>query len=130
MDANHFQTYYWLSRSFEQKGDNAQAFEWFLRGTTQRGKSPDELNSWKTVYAESGWQGVLRRRLEVSKEKKGESPVALSAQLGDTEQAFAYLERSYQKHELVMVQLLIDPRLDSLRSDARFDDLIKRVGLK
>ncbi len=136
MDANFFRTYIGLSRSFEQKGDYAQAFEWFLRGETQRGKSAEELNAWKTVYDESGWQGVLQRQLEMSKEKekKGEAKsaavVRLSAQLGDTEQAFAYLEKSYQKHELLMVQLLIDPRLDSLRSDPRFDEMVKRVGLK
>lgn len=136
MDANHLRTYYWLSRSFEQKGDYAQAFEWFLRGETQDGKSAEELNAWKTVYAESGWQGVLQRQLEMSKEKekKGEVKSAavarLSAQLGDTEQAFVYLEKSYQKRELLMIMLLIDPQLDSLRSDPRFDELVKRVGLK
>ena len=136
MDAGHLQTYYWLSDSYQQKGDDAQAFEWFLRGETQSGKSAEELNSWKTAYAQSGWQGVLRRQFEILKqnEKKGESRSAavarLSAQLGDTEQAFVYLEKSYQKRKLVMVQLLIDPRLDNLRSDARFDDLVRRVGLK
>ncbi|MGI8786672.1 MAG: winged helix-turn-helix domain-containing tetratricopeptide repeat protein [Pyrinomonadaceae bacterium] len=136
MDANHLQTYYWLSRSFEQKGDDAQAFEWFMRGETQRVKSAEELNLWKSVYTESGWQGVLRRRLEILKqnEKKGEPKyfqiVRLYAQLGDTEQAFAYLEKSYQKRSFQMIQLLIDPELDNLRSDPRFDDLVKRVGLK
>jgi DNA-binding winged helix-turn-helix (wHTH) protein/TolB-like protein/Tfp pilus assembly protein PilF len=136
MDASRIQTYYGLSRSFEQKGDYAQAFEWFLRGETQGGKSAEELNSWKIVYNESGWQGVLRRQLEMSKEKekKGEvqsaAVVRRSAQLGDTEQAFVYLEKSYQKRELLMIQLLIDPQLDSLRSDARFDVLVKRVRLK
>jgi len=136
MDANFFSTYISLSRSFEQKGDYAQAFEWFLRGETLRGKSAEELNAWKTVYDESGWQGVLQRQLEMSKEKekKGEVKSAavarLCAQLGDTEQAFAYLEKSYQKRELLMIQLLIDPQLDSLRSDPRFDEMVKRVGLK
>jgi len=136
MDANHLRTYYWLSYSFEQKGDYAQAFEWFLRGETQRGKSAEELNAWKTVYDESGWQGVLQRQLEMfkEKEKKGEVKSAavarLCAQLGDTEQAFAYLEKSYQKRELLMVNLLIEPQLDSLRSDPRFDEMLKRVGLK
>jgi tetratricopeptide (TPR) repeat protein len=136
MDANFFTTYIWLSRSFEQKGDYAQAFEWFLRGETQRGKSVEELNAWKTVYDESGWQGVLQRQLEMSKEKekKGEVKSAavarLCAQLGDTEQAFVYLEKSYQKRELLMVNLLIEPQLDSLRSDPRFDEMLKRVGLK
>jgi serine/threonine-protein kinase len=136
MDANFFTTYYWLSRSFEQKGDYAQAFEWFLRGETQSGKSAEELNAWKTVYDESGWQGVLQRQLEMSKEKekKGEVKSAaaarLCAQLGATEQAFVYLEKSYQKRELLMVILLIEPQLDSLRSDPRFDEMVKRVGLK
>ncbi|MEO8074203.1 MAG: tetratricopeptide repeat protein [Acidobacteriota bacterium] len=135
-DPNHLRSYYWISRSFDEKGDYQSAFEWFLRGETQRGSSTEELDAWRAVYAKSGWQGVLRRQIERLKQdqKKDDLRFAevaiISAQIGDTEQAFAYLEKSYQLHDVLIVWLRVEPRLDSLRSDPRFDEFVNRVGLK
>lgn len=135
-DPQHLHSYYWISRSYDEKGDYQSAFEWFLRGETQNGSSLEELNAWRDAYAKSGWQGVLRRQIERLKEgvKKGDLEFGelaiVSAQIGDTEQAFAYLEKAYQIHSLLMVWLPVEPRLDSLRSDPRFDELVKRVGIK
>ena len=135
-DPNHLRSYYWISRSFDEKNDYQSAFEWFLRGETQSGSNPEELDAWRAVYAKSGWQGVLRRQIERLKQdqKKDDLRFAevaiISAQIGDTEQAFAYLEKSYQLHDVLIVWLCVEPRLDSLRSDPRFDEFINRVGLK
>jgi len=51
------------------------------------------------------------------------------AGLGDKEQAFAWLERSYQERRDRIVWLNVDPLLEPLRSDPRFHDLVRRVGL-
>jgi len=51
------------------------------------------------------------------------------AGLGDKEQAFAWLEKSYQEHRDRIVWLNVDPLLEPLRSDPRFQDLLRRVGL-
>jgi serine/threonine-protein kinase len=51
------------------------------------------------------------------------------AALGDKDQAFQWLERSFQDGGWEITFLKVDPALDSLRSDPRFNDLVKRVGL-
>ena len=51
------------------------------------------------------------------------------AGLGDKEQAFAWLEKAYQERRDLMVLLNIDPWVDPLRSDPRFQELVRRVGL-
>jgi len=51
------------------------------------------------------------------------------AGLQDKNQAFAWLERSYKERRDRMVWLNVDPLLDPLRSDPRFHDLVRRVGL-
>jgi hypothetical protein len=51
------------------------------------------------------------------------------AALGDKDQAFAWLEKSVAEHDLITARLKVDQRFDSLRSDPRFADLVKRVGL-
>ncbi|MGI8732353.1 MAG: TPR end-of-group domain-containing protein, partial [Pyrinomonadaceae bacterium] len=53
----------------------------------------------------------------------------LYAGLGENHLAFQSLERAYSAHELQMQNLGIDPGLDILRSDPRFQDLMRRVGL-
>jgi hypothetical protein len=51
------------------------------------------------------------------------------AGLADTEQAFAWLEKAYQERRDLMALLNLDPFVDPLRSDPRFADLVRRVGL-
>ena len=54
----------------------------------------------------------------------------IDAALGDKEQAFADLQKAYDDRTAwIAMYLNIDPRLDSLRSDTRFADLARRIGL-
>jgi len=69
-------------------------------------------------------------KLETTKDYVSPEELAgLYAMLGDKEAAFAQLEKAYAAHDLQLQVLKIDAYLDSLRSDARFDDLVRRVGL-
>jgi len=136
MDPDFHSTYGWLINSYRLKREDDQAFEWFVRALTQSGEKPDEIQSWKTIYTKSGWRGINERQFEESKEaEKNGNPnynhlATLSIELGQREQAFAYLEKTFIKRQWVMVVLNVHPRYDSLRGDPRFDELVRRVGLK
>ena len=49
--------------------------------------------------------------------------------LGDKDQAFDWLEKAYTERSSSMICLKADPRLDPLRSDSRYSELLSRVGL-
>lgn len=49
--------------------------------------------------------------------------------LGDKEAALDWLEKAYQERSPWLTHLRVEPALDSLTSDTRFLDLVKRVGL-
>jgi hypothetical protein len=49
--------------------------------------------------------------------------------LGENERAIEYLEKSYEEHSHWLIYLHIDPSMDGLRQDPRFQDLLRRVGL-
>jgi len=49
--------------------------------------------------------------------------------LGENDKAIEYLEKSYREHSHWLVYLHIDPSMDDLRNDPRFQDLLQRVGL-
>jgi TolB-like protein/Tfp pilus assembly protein PilF len=49
--------------------------------------------------------------------------------LGDRENALAWLERGFQEHDVRLIFLKVDPKWNNLRSEPRFQDLMRRVGL-
>jgi serine/threonine-protein kinase len=52
------------------------------------------------------------------------------AAMGDLDRAFASLERAFQARSGGLIYLHLDPGYAPLRADARFDDLVRRIGLK
>ncbi len=87
------------------------------------------------AYAVSGKRDEALRTLDQLKEIAKQRYVGaygfaiVHAGLGDKDQAFQWLERGYQDRALEMTRLKVDPFLDNLRSDPRFADLVRRVGL-
>ncbi len=50
--------------------------------------------------------------------------------LGERDRAFELLEKEYENHNLNLLSLRTDPRLGSFRSDPRYQDLMRRMGLE
>jgi hypothetical protein len=51
------------------------------------------------------------------------------ARLGDNDQALGWLQKAYDKHSDYLILLKVDPPLDGLRSDPRFVELMRDIGL-
>ena len=51
------------------------------------------------------------------------------AGLGDKDKAFAWLDKAYEERSFSLINLKVEPRFDFLHSDARFADLLRRIGL-
>jgi hypothetical protein len=49
--------------------------------------------------------------------------------MGNKEEALADLEKAYSQHFAILTTLKVEPGFDPLRSDPRFQDLLRRVGL-
>ena len=87
------------------------------------------------AFAVSGKRGQALKTLDQLKQISSQRYVpaygfaTVYAGLGEKDQAFQWLEKSYQGHEGYVTILGIDPFLDNLRSDNRFADLVRRVGL-
>jgi TolB-like protein len=82
-------------------------------------------------WADAGWEGSWRAWLDVATRIEGYSPCLIAyayAMIGETDEAFAWLERGYHERDPLMVDLKAIPILDPLRSDPRFNDLLRRIG--
>ena len=51
------------------------------------------------------------------------------AALGEKDEAFRLLEKGFEGRDFSLVLLNENPQFDGLRSDARFAELVRRVGL-
>jgi len=87
------------------------------------------------AYALMGREDEARKiikQLEELSKKKYVSPYEIAVAytgLRDKDQAMAWLEKAYQARIGLLVYLKVDPVFDPLRSDPRFQDLLRRVGL-
>ncbi|HMS43393.1 MAG TPA: tetratricopeptide repeat protein, partial [Pyrinomonadaceae bacterium] len=123
-----------LWMAYEMNGNGDEDYRTFIKW---KEISKDEyLEDYKKTYAVGGWLGVKRKILEFDKRAEHEPDTNFFAMargcatLGEKEQAFEYLNKAFDKHQLQMVFLKVEPQLDSLRDDPRFDELVKRVGFE
>jgi eukaryotic-like serine/threonine-protein kinase len=90
-------------------------------------------------YGSGSWKGALTKGLEFSQAQRKTQPssengspyyiAALYAQLGDKDLAFRWFNTAYQEHDTHLISLNTDFTLDPIRSDPRFAELVRKVGL-
>lgn len=134
MDANFQRAHHYLGLAYGQKGMFEEAIAEFQKARTL-GDTPETLAWLGTSYALAGKrneaQKVIGELNELSRRRyvSSYSLAEVYATWGDKDRAFAWLEKAYQEHAFLLVYLKAEPELDSLRSDPRFADLLRRMGL-
>jgi adenylate cyclase len=106
-----------------------------MREVRPRIRYPRELARIGYVYATAGRRNEAIKILEEVKALTGERYnlsthiAAIYAALGNEDEALAWLKTACDEHEQGVIDLKVDPRFDTLRSDPRFVDLMRRVKL-
>jgi serine/threonine-protein kinase len=121
-----------LGDAYYEKGLFNEAIEAYLKGFARYEFPSDSLSSLRKAFARAGTKGFYLRLIEEYKTSPSLDPVNIArvyARIGQKEHAFEWLERAYAEHSHQMVRLKEEIDFDSLRSDARFTDLLRRVGL-
>jgi TolB-like protein/Tfp pilus assembly protein PilF len=119
--------------AYREKGMYKEAIAAFLSAREPFLDSPLVLGHLGNAYARAGHkaeaQKLLQKLIQLSKQNMGTWEVALIyAGLEDKDRAFEWLERAYKVHDKGMLFLKIDPPLDPLRSDPRYQDLLRRMN--
>jgi tetratricopeptide (TPR) repeat protein len=98
-------------------------------------------NKWKTAIALAHIYAAAGQKEEAKKIMETIDPAAFEGgndyrgvalvytALGEFENAFEWLEKSYQMHEESLCSITVDPKLDALRSDPRFEELLRKIRL-
>ncbi|MEN3333157.1 MAG: eukaryotic-like serine/threonine-protein kinase [Blastocatellia bacterium] len=134
MDANFAEGHFHLAMVYEAKRMYTEALAEFQKSTELF--ADPAMKIWEArIYALSGKRPEVERLLAESSEMEktryvSPYPVAtIYAALGDNDKALAYLEKVFNERSYYVVWLNIDPVFDRLRSDARFQDLLRRIGI-
>ena len=131
IDPNYLRSIYQIGLSYEQKGMLDKAFEQYLKSAAIVGGTA-EVMALKDAYATSGVRGYYRKQLDLEMAKASPSTytiAALYARLDEKEQAFEWLQKATEERSNELTYLKVSPVFDNLRSDPRFGDLMKHVGL-
>jgi TolB-like protein/Tfp pilus assembly protein PilF len=133
LDPEHFMPHFILGRAYMRMGDHARAIAQ-LRWS-KAGDFPLIDAALGLAYAVSGRKDQTQKIAEAFKSaaKKRYIPPTyfgmLYAGLGDKDKALEWLERAFQERADGLTWLNVEPMLDDVRSDPRFQDLIQRIGL-
>jgi predicted Zn-dependent protease len=122
---------YWGKRMYPQVIEEWKAYGQ-LSGDSNAAAFADAAEQ---AFRSGGWKAALTKGIETlqSHRKTGYSSAytiaTLYADSGDKEQAFRWLNTAYQERDVFLLGLKTDFLLDPLRSDPRFAELVRRVGL-
>lgn len=135
LEPNSLVAHWFLGRALEQKAMYQEAAKAFEKSITISDGSPTYVAALGHAYAVSGKKSEALRILNELKQQSKRTYVspfnlaAISSGLGEKDQGFEWLEKAFEERSHWLVYLKVEPMLDGLRSDPRFTDLVRRVGL-
>ena len=136
LDPSHSDASLLVAKISVAQGTYRQAIGELQKALVFNPRQPFLLGALAHAYARAGQRDEALKLVSeldrIEGKEPGYSPFGMIwayAGLGDKERTFAYLEKAYQERTGRIVFINVDPYLDPLRSDPRFKDLVRRIGL-
>jgi len=135
MDPNFVPAHWFLGWGYAQKGMFAQAIATFEKAVSLSGGSSRMMAELGHTYAVSGRRAKAREivhQLEMKSRQQYVSPYEMAlvyVGFDEREQALVWLRKAFEDRAWQMIYLRVESKLDHLRADSRFTDLLRDVGL-
>jgi serine/threonine-protein kinase len=136
LEPSYVDTHWSIGLCYEQKGMFERAIAEFQDAATLSNGRPTMVAALGHAHAKSGNTGEALKKLDelnvLSRRRYVSAyPIALiHLALGRKDRAFELLEKAYRDRDEMMTHLRVDPRLDDLRGDPRFKELLRRTGVE
>jgi serine/threonine-protein kinase len=134
LDPNYWLAHEALGIAYEQEREFPETIAALQKAIELAGVIPEPTAFLARAYALSGKRAEAQKLLDGLIERSKETYVPayaialIYAGLGERDQALASLERAYQERSWYMIFLKVDSRVDGLRSDPRFQALLRRMN--
>ena len=122
---------YWAKRMYLEVIRESKVYGQLYGGN----KQSEFASALEQGFRSAGWKGALTKGIQIrqSQRKSGYSSAYNIAQLysdlGNRDQTFKWLDTAYQERDFNLIGLKTDFLLDPIRSDPRFAELVRKVGL-
>jgi TolB-like protein/Flp pilus assembly protein TadD len=136
LDPNFPRAHEYLGLGYLKQGRHSEAIAELQKAVELSGRERRSLRDLGYGYAISGKRAetlAVLKELEGKYEKHeaiGQDLAAVYAGLGEKDQAFAWLEKDFQARSGKLGWIRWTPAFESLRSDPRFTDLLRRMGFQ
>jgi TolB-like protein/DNA-binding winged helix-turn-helix (wHTH) protein/Tfp pilus assembly protein PilF len=135
LDPEFAEAYFELGRVYERKGMYQDAVTQFLKAFDVSGGDPEYLGALGYTFGVSGKKvqamKSLKELVQLSKHTYV-SPYQIAiiyVGIGEKKLAFDWLEKALADHSYDLLFLKLDEKMDTMRSDPRFADLLRRIDL-
>lgn len=134
LEPNFWVPHLFLARVYIEKRMYTEAVTEATKATNLSGGNSEAVAHVVYALAKSGKQKEARSTLDELKKRAADGYVppyafALSYNgLGETDEAIAWLVKGLEQRDIKMTLLVVDPKWNNLRSDTRFQDLLRRAG--
>lgn len=124
-----------FGRPLIQKGFHEEAIAEIKHSVQLSGGNPPMMAGLGYAYAVAGREKESRHVLDRLRELSAKRYVSsyhialIHCGLGEFDTAFEWLEKTYAERDAWLIWMRVEPQLDPLRSDPRFADLLRRIGL-
>jgi eukaryotic-like serine/threonine-protein kinase len=123
-----------LGDAYYQKGMMREAVEEYLQSRMLIGGKAEDVAAMRRAFDAGGMPGYLREVIEQLTRGQATSFTTVTvagayARLGEADRAFEWLERAYAERSPGVVHVREFVEFDNLRSDPRFAELLRRIGL-
>ena len=116
------------AEAYEQLRDYKEAVVCWMKSQTMEGHE-DRANGLKQAFKKFGYTGFLKKQAEYREADHNYIGAAFDyAKLGDEDATFDALEKAFENRSGILY-IKSEPDFDSVRSDPRFADLLRRIGL-
>lgn len=142
MDSSFPRAYLFLAQAYENKKLFEEAItehqKHFLLNGTPSDFVEKEAAEWRAAFKRDGENGYWRKHIQILEriraEKRNPSPpvsviASMYVQIGDKDKAFSLMEEAFQEREVELLRIKTFPAWASIRSDPRFVELERRIGL-
>jgi Flp pilus assembly protein TadD len=135
LDPTFADAHYILGFAYLKRGQNEEATAEFQKAVDLSNRSATYLGNLGYCYAVTGRRNVARAILKELEEKynqggsTGQFVAGVYAGLGDKDEAFSWLEKDFQRRSGQLPTIAWRLHFESLRSDPRYADLLRRMGL-
>ncbi|MEP6706716.1 MAG: protein kinase [Pyrinomonadaceae bacterium] len=136
LDPNLSWGHLWIGQTLVQQGRYTEAIAEINKAIALSGGNVRDIATLGHAYAVSGRKSEALKvldELQGRAKQKYVSPYFIAliyTGLGEKDQAFGWLQKAYEERHPYLILINVEPVFDSLRSDPRFSDLVRSIGLK